>query len=235
MVKYDRNSVWFMFTMELPRYIWNGFTPEFRLTCTFYWQARLQNPFGSLSAISKWFGACQSVNERFCTKIHQKGIKLNQERLKIVFWTKKHLLFAQKSFFSNEIGLGACDIAWILPAMQSYYHGLCNKGPKVSNIGSDKKDFFGVQKAQYFQGFSGTFVGWNGISEMCKVGFGEQTENKWPLPSYKLKHIKNFRKGLQWASKKFEGEHVYRAENDTRDLVIHAISFKKNLCIHSKR
>ena len=27
---------------------------------------------------------------------------------------------------------------------------------------------------------------------------------------------------------------VYRAENDTQDLVIHAKSFKKNLCIHLK-
>ena len=61
--------------------------------------------------------------------------------------------FCPKIIFSNEIGLGACDIAWILPAMQSYYHGLCNKGPQVSNIGSDKKNFFGCKKRNIFRVF----------------------------------------------------------------------------------
>ena len=53
------------------------------------------------------------------------------------------------------------------------------RGPQVSNIGCDKKNnnFFGAKNAIFLVFFSGTFAGGNGISEICKVGFGEQTEN----------------------------------------------------------
>ena len=64
-------------------YIWNEFTPKFRLNSTFFWQARLQNPFWSLSAISSWFGACQSVTFVF-SRI---DLQMGQEGLTIVFWT----------------------------------------------------------------------------------------------------------------------------------------------------
>ena len=39
------------------------------------------------------------------------------------------------------------------------------------------KKNIGAKKRNIFSFFSGTFAGGNGISEICKVGFGEQTEN----------------------------------------------------------
>ena len=53
------------------------------------------------------------------------------------------------------------------------------RGSQVSNMCSDKKNkqFFGAKGAKFLVFFSGAFAGGNGISEMCKVGFGGQTEN----------------------------------------------------------
>ena len=53
--------------------------------------------------------------------------------------------FCQKKSFVSEIGLGACEIAWCLPAMLACYHGLCNwastvvssRAPKTAQIELD--------------------------------------------------------------------------------------------------
>ena len=54
--------------------------------------------------------------------------KMGQEGLKIVFVQNKGkpVSFVKKITYS-EIGLGACKIAWSLPAMLACYYGLCKQ------------------------------------------------------------------------------------------------------------
>ena len=87
-----------MFTMELLRYIRNVFTPEFRLNSTFYWQAQLQNPFWSLPAILKWFGACQSVTFVF----YWNQLTNGSRRAKCCVLDLKNQFFIQKQFQNNK-------------------------------------------------------------------------------------------------------------------------------------
>ena len=62
----------------------------------------------------------------------QKYLKMGQEGLKIVFWTKETpVSFVKKKSIFSEIGLGACEIAWSLPAMLACYHGSCNRASTV--------------------------------------------------------------------------------------------------------
>ena len=58
--------------------------------------------------------------------------KMGQEGLKIVFVQNKGkpVSFVKKITYS-EIGLGACKIAWSLPAMLACYHVLCNRASTV--------------------------------------------------------------------------------------------------------
>ena len=66
--------------------------------------------------------------------------------------------------------LGACQQC--NPTTMDY----ATRGPQVSKIGSNKKKI-GAKTANFLGFFSGAFAGGNGISEMCKVGFGGQNEN----------------------------------------------------------
>ena len=52
-----------------------------------------------------------------------------------MFWTKNTVLLSNKSFHC-EIGLGACEDAWSLPAMLACYHGLCNQAKEKRTCGA---------------------------------------------------------------------------------------------------
>ena len=49
------------------------------------------------------------------------------------------------SIYFSEIGLGACEIAWSLPAMLACYHGLCNQERKFhKNLKTSSPDILWV-------------------------------------------------------------------------------------------
>ena len=75
-----------MFTMELPRYIWKGFTPEFRLNCTFYWQARLQYPSGACRQFRSGSEPAKALPLFFLVESTY-DLQMGQEGQNVVFWT----------------------------------------------------------------------------------------------------------------------------------------------------